>query len=289
MKQLLFFLLSLFVLTGCSSQKKQPSCDVLVSVPPYLYFVDKLTDGTLLTMSLVPPGANPHLYEPSPQEVEQARNAKVWIRLSEHTEKKVYKTLKESDPNLIVLNLAESLSLPDFSSKTCDHNHEHSSTEAKDLHIWLSLRLAKQQAQIIAETLTLAFPEQKERIKENLQVLLDSLESADTFCSNMLNPYKGNAILVSHPAFGYFCHDYDLIQLSIECEGKDPLPGHLSSLLEEAKNLPVRTVLTQAQYNNKGAEMIAEKLHLPVDEIDPYSEDYLNNILYLARCIAEPQ
>jgi zinc transport system substrate-binding protein len=35
-------------------------------------------------------------------------------------------------------------------------------------------------------------------------------------------------VLVSHPAFGYFCKDYDLEQISIEVEGKEPRPKDVS-------------------------------------------------------------
>jgi zinc transport system substrate-binding protein len=306
MKRLYVFLLfsTCFLFFSCSSKEERSSCDVLVSVPPYLYFIEQLTSGQLTALSLVPDGANPHIYEPSPKEVEKAHQAKVWIRLSESFEKKIYKSLRAQNKNLIIVNLAEDISLPSLSDEIelcsgdshthCSHGHCHhcsnsDSRECKDLHIWLSLRLAQEQAALIAKALIQAYPDKKELIETNLKHLNESFQSTDALFATHLAPYKGDSILVSHPAFGYFCHDYGLSQLSIEHEGKDPLPNRITSLLDCAKKKQIRVVLTQAQYNNKGAEMIGKKLELPIHEIDPYSKDYLTNMNYLAHVIADPR
>ena len=75
---------------------------------------------------------------------------------------------------------------------------------------------------------------------------------------------KGSAILVSHPAFSYFCQDYDLTQLSIEIEGKDPLPQNVTSILKKAREYKVATIIIEPQYSDKGAQLIAECLKLPL-------------------------
>ena len=92
MYKILFSLLLIF-LSGCS-REKEPRNEVLVSIPPYLYFVEALTDGMIQGTSLVPVGANPHLYDPTPKQVQQAKEAKVWIRLSDSFEQKIEKSLK---------------------------------------------------------------------------------------------------------------------------------------------------------------------------------------------------
>jgi zinc transport system substrate-binding protein len=279
-------ILSLFFLTGCKTASKSDRCDVLVSIPPYLYFVDFLSEGELSAVSLVPDQANPHLYEPTPRQVSEAKSAKVWIRLSESFETKIATSLEKQNPSLVVVNLAKELSLPLLKGqKLCSCGHHH---ESIDLHFWLSLRLAKEQAKLIAGAIGKAFPERKEQLERTLALLQEKLHSLDLTITNELAPFAKEAILVSHPAFAYFCHDYDLEQLSIECEGKDPLPQQIDSILESAKTIKIRTVLTQVQYNNKGAEKIAKLLNLKVHEVDPYSANYLQNVSYIANCIANP-
>lgn len=291
MQRILYlFLVAIFFLTSCNqgSSQKPSSCDVLVSIPPYLYFVDILSEGQLKAVSLVPDKANPHLYEPTPKQVSQARQAKVWIRLSESFEKKIAAALQQQNPELVTVNLAEELSLPHLKGVQAPCSCGHAHKEDIDMHFWLSLRLAKQQAELIAQAICKAFPERKQQIERTLPLLQERFHNLDKTITAELTPYAGQAILVSHPAFAYFCNDYDLEQLSIECEGKDPLPKQIDSILNSANTLKICTVLTQVQYNNKGAEKIAEILHLQVHEVDPYSSNYLDNIAYIAKCISEP-
>lgn len=281
------FLILCLAMVGCF-KKTPPPCDVAVSIPPYIYFVDRLMGNSVSTFSLVPEGANPHLYEPSPKEIARARQAKVWVRLSEHFEKRIFTAWREENPQLITINLAEKIQLPilpgsQHSCPCCSAHHDDT-----DLHFWLSLRLATEQAKLIACALTEAFPNKQTEIEKNLATFIEELDALDITLTKKLSPFAGEAILVSHPAFAYFCYDYRLQQLSIEQEGKDPLPQQITSLIETAKSSPIRVVLTQAQYNNKGAEMLAEELNLPVHNVDPYSANYLENISYIAHCIESP-
>ena len=280
--------ISLIFLGSCSKGTEKP-CEVLVSIPPYLYFIEALTGGQVQTTSLVPSGANPHIYEATPKQVQQAQQAKVWIRLNENFEVKIAQSLKEQNKDLITLNLADSPQIPYlYEGHVCSSCSHHHAADSKDPHIWLSLRLAKIQANLIAEILIQAFPNKKDLIEKNLLILQGRFSHADSLFTEKLSPYKNDSILVSHPAFGYFCRDYSIKQISIELEGKDPLPRQLTSILTLAKTTPIRTVLTQVQYNNKGAELIAKQLHLPIHEVDPYSPNYMQNLEQLVQDIVEP-
>ncbi len=280
--------ISLILLSACS-KKTEENSEVLVSIPPYLYFVKALTDGKIKAISLVPPGANPHIFEPTPKQIQKAKGTKLWICLDESFEKKVGKSLKELNKNLIILNLANSSKIPYIYEKhKCSDCKHHRGSDTKDLHIWLSPKLSKLQADLIAKSLIEAFPDRKETIQENLVLLQRQLSMANKHFAKQLLPYKGNSIIVSHPAFGYFCRDYHLKQISIELEGKDPLPKHLTSILALARKSTVRAVFTQVQYSNKGAQIIAEQLGLPIHEVDPYSADYLQNLEKIVQYIVEP-
>jgi zinc transport system substrate-binding protein len=272
--------------TSCGTNENR-SIDILVSTPPYIYFVNELTEGELTVASIVPKGASPHMYEPSPGQVKKAYTASLWIRAEEGFEKKIGQALQEQKPTLEVLNLAQKLHLPHLhGGKPCSCSHHHH--EEKDPHFWLSLKLAKKQATLIADAIIRAFPDRKKQIDKTLPALLDKFSTADETIQKKLKPHEGKSILISHPAFGYFCHDYQIKQVSIEHEGKDPLPKQISAILESMQSSKIQTVFTQSQYNNKGAKVIAKKLNLETHEIDPYSSDYLNNILQIAHFIANP-
>lgn len=281
MRKYLFFIPLLALLLSSCWKEKKSACDVLVSIPPYIYFVNELTNGELKAISIVPEGASPHFYEPTPKEVLSMQSAKAWIRMGEQFEDKIAASLTERNKNLVMVNLAEKLPLRREGSCSCCHH-------AADLHFWLSPRLAKIQAEEIAKTIALAFPERACQVERNLPLLLGKLSSLDEVLREKLTPCAGEALLVSHPAFGYFCADYHLEQLSIEQEGKDPLPRQISYILETARSTHIRAILTQAQYSNKGALRISDELGIKTKEIDPYSPNYEETLFTLASYIAEP-
>ena len=94
---------------------------------------------------------------------------------------------------------------------------------------------------------------------------------------------KASTLLVSHPAFGYFCRDYGFKQLSIEVEGKDPTPKRLHDLMQLAKKEQIAKVYAEPQYSDKGAQLISKEIGARVVVVDPYREDVVANLMHLAK------
>jgi zinc transport system substrate-binding protein len=284
----------LFPLTSCEKKEapKNGKPTVLVSVPPYIYFVNKIAQGSVNVETLVPSGANPHIYEATPREVQRHQNAALWVYLGEPLDKKVIQFFRDSQQQIGLIDIARGIDLLSYRednecATTHSHCQHHRHDEGHDLHIWLSPILAKQQARIISNALTALLPDQKEKFNANLQVFLEELDQLNQQIAEILSPMRGKSILVSHPAFGYFCRDYHLVQLSIEIEGKDPLPQHVTEILAKAKSDHIQSILTEPQYSNKGAELIAKSMNLPTHLVDPYAENYSENLLSIAKVIAQ--
>lgn len=211
--------------------------------------------------------------------------SQMWFRIGEPFENKIIPILQARNPNLTVADLRDGIDLIEEAHELTCH---HCSMDHLDRHIWLSPKLAKDQAAIIERTLSKLYPERSSEFKKNLSNLSDELTALDSEIRDILKNVEKRTLLVSHPAFGYFCKDYNFVQLSVEYEGKDPRPKHLEEILKRAVTESAEVALALPQYNNKGAQLIAEKLNMPVRLIDPYSADYLNTMRKLAHMIAEP-
>jgi zinc transport system substrate-binding protein len=283
--------LTALLLGGCQ-QKPTPIQEktILVSIAPYAFFVHRIAGEDLAVMTLIPEGANPHLYEPTPKEVEKIRGAKLWVRLGESFDDKVLKVMVEQNPDMQIVPVTDGITLlSSCEEEGVHHNHSSCShsNEGKDFHIWLSPRLAKTQAQTIAQALIESFPEHRATYESRLQAFLEELDQLDREIVSLLADRQGDAILVSHPSFAYFCRDYGLVQLSVETEGKDPLPQQVTALLEEARRYQVSIVFLEPQFSNKGAVLIADRLNVPTVMVDPLSQDYLDNLRSIAHIIAK--
>lgn len=285
-------LLLCFAAAGCGKKESSAPAKpiVLVSVPSYLYFVQRIAGDTVTAVSLTPPGANPHIYEPTPKEVQQFRHASLWIRLGEPSEKKTYTVLKEQSHGMRIVDITEGISL----LPVCEgqhsigkgHSHCHHE-EGMDLHIWLSPKLAEKQAETIAKQLSELLPNNKDAYERALALFLSDLKTLSEEIRSLLTAKNGSAVLVSHPAFAYFCQDYHLTQFSIETEGKEPLPQDITYILNMAKKHKIANVIIEPQYSDKGAQLIAESLEVPVYIIDPYSQEYMKNLRFIAEVMAK--
>lgn len=258
---------------------------VIVSVGPHKYFVETIGGNTVEVIQVVPDSASPHTYEPTPAQILKASKAKVWFKVGEGFEKKAIETLQAHNPQFTVVDLRKGLPL--IPTPHHCHHGKCCSMDGADLHIWLSVRMAQIQAETIADALSALQPEQASFYKKNLQDFLEKLKALDSELTALFKDDKGRTFLVTHPAYGYFCRDYGLNQLSIEYEGKEPTPQAMNRMLEEARRLNLHTVFTQAQYSTKGASLIATLLKGEMVELDPYGTDYLNNMRSIGRAIKE--
>ncbi|NDE82585.1 MAG: hypothetical protein EB051_03080 [Chlamydiia bacterium] len=291
-KYLITLVLSVFTLFFTSCGKTDTGSTkprVLVSIPPYIYFVEKIAGDLVDISTLAPEGSNPHLFEPTPKQIQEVYGSKVWIRLGENFEHKIAETLEQQHKNLIVTDLSQLL--PNHTGHghhgcSCSH-HAHTHADAQDLHLWMSPVLAKEQAKSICQALQIALPEHKEILDKRLGLFLSELDTLHGKIQNQLKPFANQALIVSHPAFGYFCKDFGFTQISIETEGKEPRPQDISKVLATAKTSLVKLVLIQEQYNNNGAIAIANELDLPLCNIDPYSTKYDEMLLKISTEIVK--
>ena len=271
------FLLFFCVLAACGKKTFEGSRKplLLVSLAPYQTLVQTIAGEEFEVRTVVPIGADPHNYEPTAQQLTQISQGKIWFRIGEPFEAKLLPCLKTT--NLVDLRDA----LPLIEGQCQSHNHQ-------DRHLWLSPKLLTIQAERITAALSEMFPENQKKFEERLYLIICDLKTLDLEIENQLRSAKVRTFLVSHPAFAYFCRDYDCRQLSIEHEGKDPRPKELENTLRLAKEHQVMLSITLPQYNNKGAQLIAENLQIPVRMIDPYAADYLNTMKKLAELISTP-
>lgn len=256
---------------------------VLISVAPYKQFIEKIAGNTVKVQLMVPAGASSHTYEPTPKQMISASQASLWFTIGEPFERRAINALKSHHPLLQVINLQEGL---DLINSADHHGRKGCCPGAIDLHFWLSPRQAQMQAKTITNALIALLPEYSDQYRHNLGFLQKELQELDRNIESILSPLKNRNILVSHPAYAYFCRDYHLTQYSIEVEGKDPTPQQMTKMLQTAKHLNIEAIFIQPQYNNKAAKLVAEALNAKLVTLDPYSEAYFSTMLEIAKAFS---
>jgi zinc transport system substrate-binding protein len=147
-----------------------------------------------------------------------------------------------------------------------------------DPHIWLSVKNAKIMVQNICDGLVQVDAANKSYYEENGADYLDKLVKLDSELAAALSGVKNRSFIVFHPAFGYFARDYNLKQIAVEQEGKEPDADYIIRLIKEAKEQDIHVVFVSPQYSTKSAESIAKEIGGQVVIIDPLAKDFISNM-----------
>ena len=131
------------------------------------------------------------------------------------------------------------------------------------------------------------FPEYAQTFFENENRLSQELDALDLEIQAILKPVQHRTFLVSHSAFAYFCKDYQLEQISIELRGKEPTAKYLTQIMQTIAESGATLAVAMPQHSNKGLELIANKLHMSVQTIDPYCSDYFETMRKLSHLVAD--
>ena len=263
------------VTAGCHATNDEPSkIGVMVSILPLAGFVENVGGERVHVDAMVPPGADPHTYEPTPSQMTRVSQAEVFIKVGSGIDFELswMDKLIALNRKMLVIDASKGVSLREMEE---EHHHEH---EDMDPHIWLSPLNAKLMVYNICEGLVQVDPSNKARYTRNRDAYIRKLEALDRDIRDGLATVKNRAFLVFHPAWGYFARDYELEQIPVEVGGKEPSAQDIINVIEEAKAHRIRVVFASPQFNPESAKVIARETGGSVVFIDPLARDYISNL-----------
>jgi zinc transport system substrate-binding protein len=270
MKYILLFITSLLLLHPLSAKPT-----IIVSVAPSRFLVQKIAGDLFECPILVPVGSSPHFFEPSLRQIIDLTHAQIWFRSGENFEKRIIPVFEDK---MAIVNLTDSLQNNALPSHCC---HDI------DLHIWLSPQLLCKQAHIIRSALTTHFPEHEALFSKNCAQLIGELNLLDQEIRSTLSSAVCRSFLTTHPAFGYFCREYGLEEISIEIEGKEASMKQIFALTKYAREKKVSTLIMPPQYSSKAGNSMAKSLNAKTVPLDPYFEDVPSTLRGLAGALSQ--
>ena len=244
----------------------------MVTIPPQAEFVKKVGGERVQVTVMVPPGYNPHTYEPKPSQLKEVEKAEIYFALGSGIDFEVawLSKLQEINRKMLVVNCSEGVQMID-----------------RDPHIWLSPRNVEIMVGHVYEGLVQVDPANEKYYRENLEAYLQELGVLNREIEALFSNVTNRIFIAYHPSWGYFARDYNLTQIPIEKEGKEPTAASIAALIEQAKRLNVKVVVVSPQFNVKSAEVVAEEIGGKIVLADPLAEDYVNNLRSVALRLSE--
>ncbi len=253
--------------------------NICVSIPPQDFFVHKIANNLAKTTVLIPPGSSPATFTPKPSQLKAIRDCSIYFTIGVPFEKNWLERFKSINPTLKIIDTTKGIQKQPISS---EHEKEHTHN-ALDPHVWLSPGLVKKQVTIIKDELSYTDPKNKKIYENNYQKFLLELKLLTKQINNKLKPLKERKFIVFHPSFGYFAKDFNLTQISIEKEGKEPSLQYIKKVIDFAKNNQIKTIFAEPQFSQKSAKYIAKHIGGSVKTIDPLSHDWDTNLMEIAK------
>jgi zinc transport system substrate-binding protein len=256
--------------------------EVYVSIPPQAFLVEWLAGNLVQVDVLLPPGASPATYEPTPKQMATLDSAQLYLQIGAPFEGPILAKVSELMPELRVVDCRAGVELEPIGGGGHDHG-----AGLLDPHIWLDPQRMKIIASTTAEALVALLPDEAPGIEERLAALHRAIDDTDARVADILAPFAGRTLLVFHPAYGYFTRRYRLIQMAVEVDGKAPSARRLATVVDELRQQPVPALFVQPQFSRSAAERVANALDCELVELDPLAGDYLANLEIMADRIAE--
>lgn len=286
----LIVLLVVLPVPGTSHETDSDKLVVAVTILPQAGLVEAIGGDKVKVLVMVPPGASPHTYEVTHEQMTTLSRAKMYVKVGSGVEFELawMDKLIAVNVSMRVVDCSEGIRVLEMDEDHHDHDHEHDhGRTGLDPHIWLSVRNAMIMAQNICAGLVQVDPANQDYYEENRTDYLEQLAKLDSEITESLSEVENRRFIVFHPAWGYFARDYDLIQIAVEQDGKEPDIDYRIRLIEEAREQDIRVVFLSPQYPTKSADVIAREIDGRVVIIDPLAKDFIGNMRAVASAMKE--
>lgn len=272
-----FYLLSIILLFSIHTSAK-----IIVSIKPLGFIASSIVHDLVPIDVLLPSNNSEHDYLLKPSDLKKIKNTDLLIWIDPEIEHFLIKTasLLPKNRNLLLSSEKEISSLI-ISKKN-----------KKNMHLWLSPKIAKKFAFLIYKRLSLIMPSQKKYFYLNLKNFEIELSKIDKKIFNQLKYINNKKYFVFHDAFTYFEKYYKLPE-PIVIFTNNPLinPGikTLQEINYHIKQNKKICIFTEPQYQSKfikniSGDFIKKGILDPLgSHINIEKNSYINFLLYLSN------
>lgn len=284
-KSLFILAMLIFLLNACSSRKENTKPIISVSILPQKFFVEKIVGDKFEINVLIPPGASPATYDPTPSQIIELSNSQIFFKIGHiEFEKNWLDKISGEYPTLNIIDNSIGINFIENQQYDSNHGHHHGFIEP---HIWMSPENVKHIAQSIYQSIRSLDKENEAYYTNNYHQFISEIETLDQELSNKLQNIPSRSFIIYHPALTYFAEDYNLQQIPIEVEGKNPSAFHVKQIIDTAISRHIKIVFIQKQFDTDKAKTIAHEINGFVIPIDPLDYNWDDQLLTIANSFSQ--
>lgn len=236
---------------GLAASRQRPSgagtakLRVVATFYPLAEFARQVGGARVEVRTLVPPGAEPHDYEPTPQDIVAASQADVFL-MNGNVDAWVERILPDLERDGVrVIRMQEAL--PEI---------------AKDPHAWVDPVLAEKMVGLVRDAFGSADPAGASAYAADASAYLARLAALDAEYRAGLARCATRQVVASHDALGYLAKEYglEIVPIAGLSPDEEPSPRRMAAIAELAKDAKAKYIFTEELVSPKLAQAIAEEV-----------------------------
>lgn len=277
------------LLGGCASNEETNTAEetndqltVYASTFALKSFAEEIGGDRVRVEMVIPPGADPHTYEPTSKQMTDIAEADLFLTVGHDLEPYVESMEKSlASENVTFVKTAEDVKLLSAEDTVHVHGeddgHEHEEDEHAeeghseddghnhgqyDPHVWLDPTNAVSMAEAIEAAFSEQAPDYKDEFADRLSAFKEEAETLDAELKAAVEGGSKSELLVTHAAYGYLADRYGFEQLPIAglTPSEEPSQQALKRVIEEAQLHDLKYIAFEDTVTPKVAEVVKSEL-----------------------------
>jgi len=241
----------------------------IVSFYPLYEFTNQIGQDKVNVSMLIPPGIEPHDWEPTVSELQKMHQADL-IVINGLGFENWSDDIDTVNSDVVIVDTSKGTSLI-IDDDTLRKDGYHFDRSTADPHIWLNPVKAKTQVTNIVNALIKIDPTNEKFYRQNAQSYQDKLDGLDSKIRTELSSCNKDFITF-HNAFSYFAMQYGLNQHSIVDSNEPnigPTPKTLETVINFAQTFDIDVIFTEELVDIRPSQVIANEIGAKVLVLSP--------------------
>ncbi len=258
-----YLVLTLLLCSSCQPAATPPAGATVrvVAIEPFLQDIAQNVAGERLTVDvLMPPGADPHSYEPAPRDVAKIADAQVVIINGAGLEMFLERLITTAGGQHRVIDASAGLQSREVDEHESE-THEHES----DPHFWLDPNLVITYVENIRDGLSEADPDGAATYAANATTYAAQLQELDRWVAAQVEqiPPERRLLVTDHESFGYYADRYGFRVIGTLIPGvssmASPSAQQLAQLVDQIRATGAPAIFLASGTNPQLAQQMAQE------------------------------
>ncbi|MCU0549432.1 MAG: zinc ABC transporter substrate-binding protein [Leptolyngbya sp. Prado105] len=229
----------------------------------------QIAAATVNLTCLVKPGADPHVYQATPDDRKAIEQANLVLYGGYNFESTLIRLIQASSTQ------APKVAVNELAVPNPEKFEEDGKTET-DPHVWHNAQNGMRMAEVIRDSLSKVAPNNAALYNENTKKVTSEIGQIDRWIKSQIGtiPQASKTLVTTHDALGYYSKAYGIPVAALEgiSTEEKPTAANVKALVEEIQEKQVPTIYAELSVNPQLIKTVAKEAKVKVSEEEIYAD-----------------